>query len=134
MTMKAIDRARRYSEEKLAELRGVLTPIVPAGNIVLTCGSYARREASSESDIDFYVIDQPATEVGASVWTKDVTKAISKIVPVEPAADGAFATVEPREALLQNIGGEGDSNYKITRRMLMLLEGESLVDPAGLKE
>jgi hypothetical protein len=60
--------------------------------------------------------------------------AISEIVPVEPAEDGAFSQVEARDAMLRNIGGTNDSNHKITRRMLILLEGEWLFNAGGLKE
>jgi hypothetical protein len=53
---------------------------------------------------------------------------------VEPAEGGAFANVETPELMLQNIGGENDTNQKITRRMLFLLEGEWLFNPEGLKK
>jgi predicted nucleotidyltransferase len=108
--------------------------------VIVTCGSYARREASTHSDIDFFVITQErdlpsdqSTESKTLPWVELARNAINKIVPVEPAEEGAFATIESQEALLRNIGGENDSNYKITRRMLILLEGEWLFNQAGLK-
>ena len=53
----AIARAKKYTETKLAELRNALALInIPENEVVLTCGSYARREASEESDIDFFII------------------------------------------------------------------------------
>jgi hypothetical protein len=132
----AIDRAKKYSKEKLNDLRANLSGLVPPDEVVLTCGSYARCEASEHSDIDFFIIAQ---EHGSNGQTTDpkvvdlIRAAINKIVPVEPAEGGAFAAVEFREALLQNIGGENDSNHKITRRMLILLEGEWLFNQGGLK-
>jgi hypothetical protein len=133
MMTEAIVRARQYSGAKLKELRAALAKVVPQGEaVVLTCGSYARREASERSDIDFFVITPNAAP--APAWMGDATDAIRKIVEVAPAEDGAFGSIEAREGLLQNIGGESDSNHKITRRMLMLLEGEWLFNQNGLRQ
>lgn len=108
--------------------------------MVLTCGSYARREASAASDIDFFVITgQPAPLNGQQIrpsslpWLESAKSTIAEIVPIEPAEGGAFAKVEHRDSMLVNIGGDNDSNQKITRRMLFLLEGEWLCNAEGLK-
>ncbi|HMK79993.1 MAG TPA: nucleotidyltransferase domain-containing protein [Xanthobacteraceae bacterium] len=127
----AIERAKEHSESKLNELRTKLTKIVPPGNIVVTCGSYARREASAESDIDFFIIANGHPAVAP--WLEEVRAAISEIVPVEPAEGGAFSSLEARDDMLHNIGGDNDSNHKITRRMLFLLEEEWLFDAAEMK-
>ena len=109
--------------------------------VVLTCGSYARREASTESDIDFFIVtSQPPQQSGQPFdlstlpWVESVKNAIDEIVPIEPTAGGPFSKVEPRDTMLVNIGGEHDSNQKITRRMLFLLEGEWLFNADGLKQ
>ena len=138
--MMAIDRAKQHSEAKLTALRTRLAKVPPAEEIVLTCGSYARREASEASDIDFFIITrQPVSSSGltnsaSDALVKSVRDAINEIVLVEPAEDGAFSQVEAHDAMLRNIGGENDSNHKITRRMLILLEGEWLFNADGLKE
>jgi hypothetical protein len=135
----AISRAKQHSETKIELLRNSLKEIVPASASVVTCGSYARREASAESDIDFFIImmaseiNQESRPVSAPPWMESVRDAISRIVSIEPAEDGAFSKVECREAMLHNIGGENDNNQKITRRMLLLLEGEWLTNAKGLK-
>lgn len=120
----------------MAELRDALRSEVPDDDIVVTCGSYARREASSESDIDFFAIrrKQPAESGDTSEWMKTAKGKISAIVPIDPAADGAFAKTESLENMLQNVGGENDDNQKTTRRMLFLLEGEWLFNERGMKE
>ena len=138
----AIERAKRHTESKLDALRSRLASMELEKNaVVLTCGSYARREASIESDIDFFIItSQPPPQSGQSFdldtlpWVDSVRDAINEIVPIEPAAGGAFSKVESRDAMLVNIGGEYDSNQKITRRMLFLLEGEWLFNADGLKQ
>jgi hypothetical protein len=53
---------------------------------------------------------------------------------LNPAAGGAFAKIETREQMLCNIGGDDDTNPKITRRMLFLLEGEWLFNESGFKD
>jgi predicted nucleotidyltransferase len=137
---KAIERAKIYSETKLAELRQRLENIAPPGEVILTCGSYARREASDESDIDFFIITSsppspPDSQASQSelAWVDSVKESINAVVHVEPSEGGAFSKVEDRHAILRNIRGEDDNNSKITRRMLFLLEGEWLFNCRGLQ-
>jgi hypothetical protein len=130
--MKAIEEARRYSKDKLQIIRSDLTRIVPSDHVVVTCGSFARREASPESDIDYFIIAPPGADSNPP-WSGPLREAIARSVVIEPATDGAFAEIEPIEAMLLNIGGDHDSNHKITRRMLFLLEGEWLFNEDGLK-
>jgi predicted nucleotidyltransferase len=130
--MKAIDDAKQYSEQKLAQLRKALRDVVPKDEMIVINGSYARREASAGSDIDFYILTRG--DAAEPKWAKAVRQKIAKIVPIEPAEGGAFARVEPRDTLLRNIGGENDDNQNLTRRMLLLLEGEWLSNEEGLKD
>lgn len=138
--MDAIERAKIFSAQKLSELRQGLVSIVPAKEIVVTCGSYARQEASAESDIDFFVIAENTKSSKESTfeqseprWLEDVKSTINKVVPLAPSPEGAFGRIETPEIMLKNIGGDGDTNAKITRRMLFLLEGNWLVNETGLK-
>lgn len=131
--MKAIERAREYSEERLSLVRNAIKDLVPPDEMVVINGSFARREASAGSDIDFYIVTR-SEEKSPPPWAANVRAAIEKIVPISPAEDGAFAQVEPLDALIRNIGGEQDDNHNITRRMLLLLEGEWLFNEAGLKD
>jgi hypothetical protein len=130
--MKAIATAQQFSNQKLIEIRSAIESLVPSGEMVLINGSFARREASAGSDVDFYIVSQSGEE--KPVWADAVKAAIEKIVPIAPAEDGAFYHVEPAETLIKNIGGEHDNNPNITRRMLLLLEGEWLFNEAGLRD
>jgi hypothetical protein len=131
--MKAIERAKTFSDEKVLLLRNAIKAIVPSEEMVVINGSFARREASSGSDIDFSIV---TCEAGSCepAWAKAVREAIAAIVPVAPAEDGAFARAEHIETLISNIGGDQDDNHNITRRMLLLLEGDWLFNEAGLKD
>lgn len=128
----ALERAKSHSSKVIDRIRKGLGPLgLAQTETVLTCGSYARREASPESDIDFFVITSREGAEGGEAARKidgPIRDVITGIVSTEPAADGAFSTVESRSAMLVNIGGESDNNQKITRRMLLLLEGEWLTN------
>lgn len=127
----AIDRAREFSEERLKKIRLDIKEIVPAGEVVLACGSFARREASQDSDIDcFFISQSPSPE---AEWQKNVEETLLKIVSKGPAEDGAFMKNENSEEMLRHIGGHDDTNQKLTRRILFLLEGEWLFNADGLK-
>ena len=136
--MEAIERARRQSDKKLGQIRKALNGLVPESEVVVTCGSYARREASDNSDIDYFVISEqcPSKEEGFQPsefpWIKAVTECISDIVPTDPAEGGAFKQIESLNEMIRNIGGQKDDNAKITRRILFLLEGEYLNNKDGL--
>lgn len=63
-----------------------------------------------------------------------IERAILAIVPIAPAPKGAFAKVQSLEDMLVNIGGDDDTNPKITRRMLFLLDGEWLFNQTVAKD
>lgn len=125
MTLPAIERARRFSEDKLRRIGDSISALVPADAVVVACGSFARREASQASDFDYFTIVS-SSGGGTASWQQDLRAEISGIVRIEPAPDGAFGKVETRDAMVRNIGGQEDGNAKLTRRMLFLLEGEPL--------
>ena len=62
---------------------------------------------------------------------EQVHNLIAEIVPMPPAEDGAFAKSANCNKMLEHIGGDDDSNYNITRRMLFMLEGEWLFNEKG---
>ena len=126
------ERCSEFSEQKIEELRNQLEELPLGCRIVLLCGSFARREASEQSDIDFSIIsDQGHND---SDLTGAVRTTINSVVPVGPARDGVFGDEVESAEILSNIGGQDDSNANITHRVLILLEGEWLVNPDGLRE
>ena len=128
----AYERSSRYSKCKLDKLRERLRRLPLGDAAVLVCGSYARREASRHSDIDFFVI--PGDTDGDQPPIEEIRSEIRTIVPNEPSKDGAFSEKVNHEEILGNIGGDSDSNQNITRRILLLLEGEWLFnEPAFLR-
>ena len=126
------ERCSEFSEQKITFLREELNELSLDDRIVLLCGSFARREASEQSDIDFSIISNQAHN--NSNLTDAVRTTINKAVPTGPASDGVFGNEVARSEILSNIGGQDDNNSNITHRVLILLEGDSLFNPSGLRE
>lgn len=131
-----IEACKKFSEEKLGELRGILEKEdFKDGLTVVTSGSYARREASELSDLDFFLIcDRERDKAAYEQELAQISKKLQSIVPKKPSADGAFKRLVSVDGMLKNIGGQEDTNDKITRRILLLLEGEWLYNEGKFDE
>ncbi len=94
---------------------------------LISTGSYGRGEATTESDMDWFMIldaDQVPSEVIPNEL-RAIQSIINTAAPNSPGDTGTFgsdAWVRFSEMLV-NIGGENDNNKSLTRRMLFLLEG-----------
>lgn len=133
MTHAAIAKARIYSDAKLGELRALVAGAVPAGTVVVACGSFARREACAASDLDYFIIRGEEGEEGEPAWAGALHALLKAAVPVEAARGGPFAAIEHLPDMVRNMGGQDDTNQRLTRRMLFLLEGEALSDAEGFR-
>ena len=89
-------------------------------------GSYARLEASPAADLDYFAICRTREQSAEAEALDAIAPDLLRIVGKAPAVGGAFGEVEDLDTMLSNIGGNDDSNRKITRRMLFLLEGDWL--------
>ena len=127
----AYERSLKYTECKLGKIRSRLRELPLDDVVVLVCGSYARREASDQSDIDYFTVSD-GTDIEHDL-DKSISSAIYDTVPNRPSKGGAFDVQVARRLILDNIGGDGDSNRTITRRVLFLLEGEWLFNEEGLR-
>lgn len=126
-----------YSIRVLSGLREELgLSTRPDGEIIITCGSYSRREASPQSDLDYFVV-MPEGDTGKpktdSARASFIEETISKAVSKPPATGGAFANCHTCEEILANIGGDSDGNKNLTRRILLLLEGDWLAGESAFK-
>ena len=122
------ERTSSFSKEKLTHLRGCLQTLDLKDQVVVACGSFARREASENSDIDYFILSQNEDQGIQST----VASTIECVIPRAPAQGGAFGSHVRADAMLANIGGQLDDNMKITQRVLFLLEGEWLHNENGL--
>ncbi len=125
--MKSIERARNRSESGIVTLRQLASDVFgsEAGLIIGVNGSYARREATSGSDIDLFYLISGRGELEVAkrqIFEGKIRDCGFKM----PAAGGVFSNALRTDELLRNIGGLDDSNASLTRRLLLLLEGEWL--------
>lgn len=127
--------AEQFTIDKLnkfrADIFALLENSLLRDNIcIVVTGSYGRREASSESDIDWYVVwDTPDyNEDKIKQELADIVRLIDSSVPNPHGTSGTFGAqaITSFESMLKNIGGSDDTNATLTRRMLFLLEGDWL--------
>ncbi len=124
--MNHLSKARAFSDDRLTQLRSSLATVCSPEDVIVTCGSYARRDATASSDLDYFIIGPDVNAAALEPVNKAIVAEIDRIVGKRPSADGAFASNIGEDELLQNYGGSKDSNDAITRRMLFLLEGDYL--------
>lgn len=124
-----IKEAHLFTERKMEALRHVAGSSAHPDILICASGSFARREASSQSDLDFFAVCRTDAQIkAAKALLNELGPKLLQVVERPPAIDGAFDQVESLEGMLSNIGGEDDSNAKITRRILFLLEGDWLTN------
>jgi predicted nucleotidyltransferase len=129
-----LESCRRFSESKVNEIRNALASLsVPSSTVIATYGSYARREASDQSDIDYVILTGDDEPDFPAEMVETIKAKINNVVRIDPSVDGPFAKAVPLTTLVSNLGGDADDNQNITRRMLLLLEGEWLTNEEGFR-
>ena len=87
-------------------------------------GSYARREATEGSDVDVFFLADGVDESSLEPKQEEFCTFLRDHCDMRlPAVDGVFAKPLSVDTIW-GIGGQDDSNDTITRRLLLLLEGE----------
>ena len=114
-----VESSRKFSEQKVTEMRSVLAGLIPEGCGVFTFGSFARREASQESDIDYIIVSKEGfgSEHDLKPFVDEVDVALKSVVAVAPAQNGPFGKHVSINEMLTNLGGENDGNENITRSL-----------------
>jgi predicted nucleotidyltransferase len=130
----SIERRFQFSREKLGCLRDDIAKAVADSSYrdkitLVTMGSYGRKEASESSDIDCYVLfdsDKPGDAIKNEL--NQVQGVIRQHIAQEPGDTGTFGTSQPLlfSNLLNNISSDEECTKDMTRRMLLLLEGDWL--------
>lgn len=128
MSNKAIENAKTYSNNILDALRGEFKEQgLGEGFCIVVVGSFARKEASESSDLDYFLLTKQDVDISEKV--KQSIKALVQEKSFKPCGDTeTFGESVPIDELTSNIGGIDDSNQRLTRRMLFLLEGSCLYD------
>lgn len=130
------EQTKAQSETGLVAMREAAASLI--GNderfIIGVNGSYARREVTSGSDVDLFVLFRKDALSEASDIQSRLREALGKQGFKMPANDGVFERPLTVSGLTQTIGGMDDSNDTITRRMLLLLEGEWVYGKSGFED
>jgi len=121
---------RNFSEDKLTELRRHFKAApdeVKHGVVcVVACGSYARLEASSRSDLDILIVTRGADNAGK--MRDHVRRILRKLKLPLPNEKGVFASDCDEHELLAEVGGTKEKYETLSRRLLLLLESRALLN------
>ncbi len=105
----------------------------PEGLAVVALGSLGRLEASSASDLDLALVHRPercAPEAAARA--REVAARRLRALGLD-VADKTFHRPVALDALIGDIGGQADSNERLTYRALLLTEGAWLARAADAR-
>lgn len=102
---------------------------------VVAFGSLARREFTSESDLDYLVVtyaldSRPGAARHLLEYADSLrTRLVDGVELRAPGATGVFGRVISAADMVERIGLEEDTNHSHTRRILLLEESVSLYEP-----
>jgi len=131
----SLEEAATWSEEHLEQIRKDLRGAIPKaraeGLDVVVCGSLARREATAISDLDAVVaIHRLPSNINI---TRRLLQALYTAQEAQniknPGKTGMFGGVVSVADIVERIGLDQDTNLNHSRRILFLLESESLFNP-----
>lgn len=123
-----ITRARAETERRLRERSAQLSALaadpqsalaVDVDAAVVLTGSWGRREVTSESDDDFFVLFSGEVRPDAQPTSSSVADALGSPAP---GIEDVFHKQVSLADLAGRIGRDADSNANLTRRMLLILE------------
>lgn len=129
MNYPSIKEAWIFSNEKIDNLRKAISKSkkIHKKVSVVTLGSFARREASGCSDLDFFIVSEASvSRENSRLMCDEVSRIACRLGINDPSPSGAFGQCATKSVLLSKIGGADDSNRSLTLRMLFLLESEWL--------
>ncbi|OOE54252.1 nucleotidyltransferase domain-containing protein [Salinivibrio kushneri] len=130
--MDEIENRIEYSNKVLASLRDTLQRDLSQYEkdiTVVATGSFGRKEASSESDLDWFVVSSKKLEERVEkTILNTISHYVNKFVNNNHGDTKTFGEVVDRSHLLENFGGDKEQNQDLTRRMLYLLESTHLLN------
>ena len=121
-----------FTDETLKKLITEMHSLIQDDDIeftIVTTGSFGRKEASLESDLDLFIFCEKESSIEVLLKKKDdIDSCIKKYISKDAGDTGTFGSgaIVAFETILKNIGGNEDTNKLLTRRMLFLLEGKAI--------
>lgn len=123
-------RAARVATEALVErIANAVAPLQTAETAVVVTGSVGRREVTSGSDLDWYLlIDGPSNPDHFLLATR-IEDLLVELDLKKPNEAGPFGSIVISHDLVHYIAGTRDTNDNLTRRILLLLESRAVTNP-----
>jgi predicted nucleotidyltransferase len=121
-----LHQASNNAQAKLAAFTEAVKDVTASDASVVVFGSLARFELTSGSDIDWtLLLDGPSDPQHHHVSQK-IASAVKDLTKKDVGQEGTFGSLVSSHDLVNDIGGEGDTNSNTTRRNLLLLESRSI--------
>jgi len=129
-----MQKRKEYTDEILISIKDSLEKSVltkyQKNLCVIVTGSYGRDEASEASDVDWFLVINEKKNGLESDEKQSILDTVHSImgehVQKETGGTGTFASLISISDLLENYGGDIETNQAFTRRMLYLLESKAL--------
>lgn len=132
-----LQRAAKLSEQQLGLMRKIAKDVFGENThiIIGVNGSVARRETTSGSDVDLFFLGLNEAEASTLPDQQQAYRKRLRDKGIKmPANGGVFDEPLQAKELCETIGGDDDTNIFITRRMLLLLEGEWVYNESCFKD
>jgi len=124
----AIKAARAYALERVEEVREKLTELHDPQASVVVMGSFARREATPDSDFDWMLLIDGASNPDHFTLAAQIVEALSELGIPKPGPTELFGKLVSSHDLIHYIAGTKDTNENLTRRLLLLLESTAITN------
>ncbi len=128
---------REVSDVLRIELKAVGSEVLCGGTTIYVTGSAGRGDMGPASDLDPYVIDIDgrATADQSEAIEGALKATLLKLGLPELDADGEYARLVGAASLLSHLGEPlDDEKGALTKRMLLLLESQPLINPEAYEE
>jgi len=123
----AVAAANAHSSSKLVEIGKQLSKVDDPRFSIIVVGSYARMEANSRSDFDYFLYSPKKSTRKAESLHKNIAEIICGCGISPPSAGGPFGDGYCcLSDFTTKIGGDHETNKSLTRRLLLLLESKWL--------
>ena len=115
----------------MRSLEDELKSIIPAGVNLIVTGSFGRLEGHSLSDLDYFLLHDDTVLVSKLKAVSDEVKNTVRLaIGIEPGPDGPWGAYTSVVDIDKQIGGNTESNFSFTRRILFLFERRAVGNDA----
>lgn len=129
----AFGQASKLSEERIGKLNSLMKvdnmPLVNSDADLVVFGSIARGEATEKSDVDWtLLVNGQVNAVAHNQAAKSIREGLIGLKYITPGPSGLFGDITFSQDLVHHIGGQEDTNFNLSRRILLLLESLPIGD------